>query len=87
MAFNIFRRSRKLRAIPPSDIGDIYVGSFVRVAWGGGPLGLVVWVREAAGTAGVHWDNQAPGLCEIIQIKFLRPEAGNPAFGPDVRGE
>lgn len=72
--------------LPPSDVGDIYVGSAVRLAWGG-DLGWVVWIREADGTAGVHWNHQAPGKCCIEQIKFLRPTAANPAFGPDVRGE
>jgi hypothetical protein len=84
VAIHIFRRRRELRPLPPSDIGDFYVGSAVRLQWGHA-VGWVLWIREEKGTAGVHWNYQAPGKCSIEDIKYLRPAAANPAFGPDVK--
>jgi hypothetical protein len=80
----IFRRRKQLRQLPPSDVGDIYLGCAVRLAWGSG-MGWVKWIDWLHGTAGVHWEHQEPGRSSIEKIKFLRPAAANPAFGPDVR--
>jgi hypothetical protein len=81
-----FGRRRELRHETPSDIGDIEVGQVVRLAWGS-TLGWVMWMREASGTCGVHWNHTTPGTIAIEKIKFLRPAAQNPASGLDVRGE
>jgi hypothetical protein len=78
---------KRIRAEPPSDIGDIEVGHAVRLAWQSAPLGWVMWIRWEHGTCGVHWDNASPGKVAIEKIKFLRPAAEPPASGLDVRGK
>jgi hypothetical protein len=84
VARSIFRRLRILRAKIANEGGDVVVGDFVRPVWGG-PLGFVVSISKGWATAlRVH---ESPGHRDIIEVRFLKVAAADPAFGPDVRGD
>jgi hypothetical protein len=82
VARSIWRRLKRLRPHNP-DMGDALPGDCVQVLWGG-PIGFVESVSGDCAT--VFWHTNQ-GHREIIELKFLKRAAAEPAFGPDVRDD
>lgn len=81
MGRRIWNRLAKLRARLTTESGDVEPGDIVQVAWSG-PIGFVETVTGDHAT--VFWHNNL-GRREIIQLRYIRRCAADPAFGPDVK--